>query len=72
MIFAASTHPNKRVHVHNETNFAQAKLDNKINVPFLLNEHGDLYCLCQNNSVHSILFNYQKRKLGESVLETLL
>ena len=32
----------KRVHVHNERNFPQAKPDSEINVRCLLNEHGDL------------------------------
>ena len=32
-------------------NFPQAKLVSEINVPFLLNEHGDLYFLSHNNSV---------------------
>ena len=36
---------NERANVHNERNFRQAKLDSKINVPFLLNENGDLYFL---------------------------
>ena len=42
----------ERVHVHIGRNFLQAKLDSEINVPFLLNEHGDLYFLSHNNSVH--------------------
>ena len=37
----------------------QAKLDSEINVPFLLNEHGDLYFLSHNNGVH-ILFDLKK------------
>ena len=40
------------MHVHNEKNFPQAKLDSEINVPFLLNEHG----------VHNILCNLKKIK----------
>ena len=35
----------------------QAKLDSEINARFLLNEHGNLYFLLLNNSVHVILFN---------------
>ena len=54
---------NKGVHVHNERNFPQAKLDSKINVRFLLNEHGDLYFLLHNNSVHIILFNLKRLKI---------
>ena len=47
-------------------NFPQAKLDSKINVPFLLNEHGDLYFLSHNNSVHIVLFNFLKNKINLS------
>ena len=36
---------NEHVHVHNERNFPQAKLDSEINVRFLSNEHSDLYFL---------------------------
>ena len=42
-IFAPLARANERVHVHNERNFPQAKLDSEINARFLLNEHGDLY-----------------------------
>ena len=41
-------------------NFPQAKLDSKLNVCFLLNEHGDLYFLLHNNSVHIIPLNKKK------------
>ena len=44
-----------RALVHNKRNFPQAKLDSAITVRFLLNEHGDLYFLLHNNSVHIIL-----------------
>ena len=55
------------MHVHNERNFLQAKLDSEINVRFLLNEHGDLYFLLHNNSVHIILLNLKEnwKKLSE-------
>ena len=46
--------------VHNERNFPQAKLDSEINVRFLLNEHGDLYFLLHNNSVHIVLLNLKE------------
>ena len=49
------------MHVHNEINFPQAKPDSEINVRFLLNEHGDLYFLLLNNSVHIILFNLKNK-----------
>ena len=51
---------NERVNVHNARNFPQAKLDSEINVPFLLNENGDLYFLSHNNSAHIIFFNLKK------------
>ena len=65
--------------VHNERNFPQAKLDSEImdnrrdvsstihgeiNVPFLLNENGDLCFLSHNNSVHIILLRF-KHKIKE-------
>ena len=34
---------NECVHVHNERDFSQAKLDKEINARFLSNEHSDLY-----------------------------
>ena len=40
--------------------FPQAKLDNEVNVPFLLNKHDDL---SHNNSTHVILFNLKKIKI---------
>ena len=36
---------NERVHLHNERNFPQAKLDIEINARFLLNGHGNLFFL---------------------------
>ena len=53
---------NVRVHVHNERNLPQAKLDSEINGFFLLNKQGDLYFLLLNNSVHIIFFNKKKLK----------
>ena len=43
------------MHVHSERNFPEAKLNIEINACFLLNEHGDLYLLLHNNSVHIVL-----------------
>ena len=37
----SSARAHKRVHVQNVRDFPQTKLDNGINSPFLLNEHGD-------------------------------
>ena len=68
------------MHVHNERNSPQAKLDSEIHVRFLLNEHGDLYFLLHNNSVHIVLLNLKENKknlsegkkdIGESVHETV-
>ena len=59
-ISASLARANKRVHVHNERNFPQAKLDSEINARFLLNEHGDLYFLLHNNSVHIGLLNLKE------------
>ena len=42
-IFASLSRENEHVNVHNERNFPQAKLDSEINVPCILNEHGDLH-----------------------------
>ena len=65
--------------MHNARNFPQAKLDSEINVPFLLNENGDLYFLSHNNSVHIISFSSKgikknllegKKDIGERVHKT--
>ena len=40
-IFASSARAHERVHAQNVKDFPQTKLDNGINSPFLLNEHGD-------------------------------
>ena len=60
---ASLVRANERVHEHNERNFPQAKLDSEINVPFVLNEHGDLHFLLHNNSVQIILYNLKKLKI---------
>ena len=43
MNFASFAHADELMHIHNERNFPKARLDSEINVPFLLNGHGDLY-----------------------------
>ena len=48
------------MHVHNERNFPQAKLDSEINARFLLNELGDLYFLL-------LIIVYKSWKKDESV-----
>ena len=47
----------ERVRVQNLRNFRQTKLDSKINVPFLLNEHGDPRFLCLVFSKNSLIKN---------------
>ena len=68
------------MHVHNEINFPQAKLDSEINARFLLNGHGDLYFILHNNSVHKILLCLKKnlkklsgakKDIGERVCRTV-
>ena len=58
--FCAQFLRHQRVHVCNERNFPQAKLDSEINARFLLNGHGDLYFLFNDNSVHTTLFNLKE------------
>ena len=48
------------MHVHNERSFPRAKLDGEINARFLLNQHGDLYFLLHNNSMHIFLLNLKE------------
>ena len=79
-ILASLARANERVHVHNERNFPQAKLDSELIFRFLLNEQGDLYFLLHNNSVHIVLLNLKenckilsegKKDIGKSVHETV-
>ena len=46
--------------VQNERKFPQAKLDSKINVRFLLNDHGDLYFFAQKVVYIIILFSFKR------------
>ena len=43
---ASLARANERVHIHNERDFRQAKLDSEINARFLLNEHDKIYFYC--------------------------
>ena len=45
MNLTSLVHANEHVHMHDERNFPQDKLDSKIKVRFHLNEHGNLYFL---------------------------
>ena len=40
-IFGSLARAHEHVHVQNERDFPQTKLDSEINAPFPLNEHGD-------------------------------
>ena len=62
MIYVLSAHANKCVQIQNKRNFFQAMLDSDINSCFRLNEHGDLYFLPHNNSVHIVLFSLENSK----------
>ena len=55
--FSRHWYARERVHLHNEGNFPQAKLDSEINFRFPLNDHGGFYNFLHNNSVHINLFN---------------
>ena len=54
----------QRVHVQNVRDFPQTKLDNGINSPFLLNEHGDpRFCfqVFAKNSLMKNIFEEEKK-----------
>ena len=62
--FCARVLRNQRVHVQNVRDFPQTKLDNVINSPFLLNEHGDPRFFLQvfaKNSVMKNIFEAEKK-----------
>ena len=56
-MFASSACAHERVHVQNVRDFPQTKLDNEINSPFLLNEHGDPRFLFQVFAKNSLMKN---------------
>ena len=56
-IFASSARAHERVHVQNVRDFPQTKLDNGINSPFLLNEHGDPRFFVQVFAKNSLMKN---------------
>ena len=60
MIYASLVHTDEHRHVHNVSDFPQAKLHSEMNGHFLFNEHGDQYSLLHNNSVHVILLNFKE------------
>ena len=63
-MFASLARAHERVRVQNLRDFPQTKLDNEINAPFLLNEHGDPHILFhyfkEDNILHNWEKNYQK------------
>ena len=64
MIFASSACAPEHMHVQNVRDFPQTKLDNGINSPFLLNEHGDprsFFQVFANNSLMKIIFEEEKK-----------
>ena len=64
MIFASSVRAHELVHVQNVRDFPQTKLDNRINSPFLLNEHGDPRFFLQvfaKNSLMKNIFEEEKK-----------
>ena len=63
----SSARANKRVHVQNLRDFPQTKLDNGINSPFLLNEHGDPRFFLQAFAKNSVIKNiYEEEKKFDS------
>ena len=67
MIFASSAHAHERVHVQNIRDFPQTKLDNGINSPFLLNEHGDPRFFFQVFAKYSLMKNiFEEEKKFDS------
>ena len=64
MFFASSARAHEHVRVQNVRDSPQTKLDNGINSPFLLNEHGDPRCFLQvfaKNSVMKNIFEEEKK-----------
>ena len=62
-IFASSARAHERVPVQNVRDFPQTKLDNGINSPFLLNEHGDprfFFQVFAKNSLRKNIFEEEK------------
>ena len=58
----------ERVHVQNVNYFPQTKLDNGINSPFLLNEHGDPRFFLQVFAKNSVMKNiFEEEKTFDSI-----
>ena len=62
MILASSARAHESVHVQNVSDFPQTKLDNVINSPFLLNEHGDPRFFLQVFAKNSLMKNIFKEE----------
>ena len=63
-IFASSARAHERVHVQKVRDFPQTKLDNGINSPFHLNEHGNprfFYQAFAKNSLMKNIFEEEKK-----------
>ena len=64
MIFVSLAHANECMYLHNERNFPQAKLNNKVLaglICFLLKEYGGLYFLLHIIIVYNILSSLIKK-----------
>ena len=63
-MFASLARANERARAQNVRDFLQTKPDSEINVPFLLNEHGDpqflFYKFNENNILNNCEKNWQK------------
>ena len=60
--FASLAREHERVQVQNVRDFPQTKLDNEINFPFFLNEHGDPNFFFQVFAKNSVIKNIFKEE----------
>ena len=68
MSFASSARAHERVHMQNVRDFPQTKLDNGINSPFLLNEHGDPRFFLQVFAKNSVMNIFEvEKKFGSRI-----
>jgi len=60
-IFTSLARAHERMCIQNIRDFPQTKLDNEINAPFLLNEHGDPHFFFHNFNGNNILNSWEKK-----------
>ena len=60
MIFASLARVDEHVHIQNERDFPQTRLDGETNASFLLNEQGDPHFLFFKFNENNILNNWEK------------